>query len=255
MADVLRAPGLSRAGFVHGFSLRTGGASQGPFESLNLGRAVGDDAASVEENLRRFADAVGLPEDSIFELSQVHGRRVRRVFAGEDPRQVRAEPGDALVAGAGGLVVGVRVADCLAVLLADTRSGAVAAVHAGWRGLVRGALAEAVESLARLAAGPLELRAAVFPHIRACCFEVGDEVAAELEACAPGAGVVVARAAAKPHADLSRLAGLQLGALGVQAAALEDLPGCTRCDAARFFSYRRDGQRSGRHLAVIRSAG
>jgi len=166
MADLLRAPGLSQAGFVHGFSLRTGGVSEGPFESLNLGRAVGDQADRVEENLRLFSQAAGVPNAATFELSQVHGQRVRRVFAGEEPRQVRAEQGDALVAAAGGLVVGVRVADCLAVLLADARSGAVAAAHAGWRGLVRGVLAEAVESLSRLAAGPLELRAAVFPHIR-----------------------------------------------------------------------------------------
>jgi YfiH family protein len=138
-------------------------------------------------------------------------------------------------------------------LLADLRSGSVAAAHAGWRGLVRGVLAEAVESLSRLAAGPLELRAAVFPHIRGCCFEVGDEVAAELESCAPGAGVVQPRAGARPHADLSRLAAVQLAALGARGAALEELPGCTRCDAGRFFSYRRDGQRSGRHLAVIQS--
>jgi len=112
-----------------------------------------------------------------------------------------------------------------------------------------------VESLTRLGATPGRLHAAVFPHIRACCFEVGDEVAAQLDACAPGRGVVVTGTGARPHADLSRLAAHQLSALGLHVAALEDVPGCTRCEAARFFSYRRDGQRSGRHLAVIRSAG
>ncbi len=254
VSDVLQSRLLAELGFRHGFNLRTGGASEGPFASFNLGRAVGDDPERVEQNHLRFARAVGYAPGSLFEVSQVHGAAVRAVSAPDAPLALRREQADALCAPAGGLAIGVRVADCVPVLLADPRSGAVAAVHAGWRGTVRGVVESALYALLALGGGaPGELAAAIFPHIRACCFEVGQDVAEALVAASPDP-YVVDRSRLKPHVDLSAIVAAKLAAAGVRPERIEPLEGCTRCAQPRFFSYRRDGQRSGRHVCAIVSA-
>jgi YfiH family protein len=253
MQRVLQSGLLLRAGFSHGFSLRQGGVSLEPYASLNLGRVVGDDPAHVLENHRRMAEAVGYPHERVFELSQVHGRRVREVFAAESPAAVRQEEGDALLARERGVAIGVRAADCLPLLLVDPESRAVAAVHAGWRGTVLGVAVAAVQALRELAGAPASrLQAAVFPHIRACCFEVGDEVAEEIVRATPDRQAnVVDRTRERPHVALAAVIRAQLLAAGLVADNLDDVAGCTRCDAERFFSYRRDGKRSGRHLLAV----
>jgi YfiH family protein len=152
------------------------------------------------------------------------------------------EEADALVAPAGsGAVVGVRVADCVPILVADPKTGSVAAIHAGWRGVEAGVIPAA---LALLVGG--ELLAAVGPCIGACCFEVGADVARRIAAVAPGAKVVVREAGGKAFVDLRAAVRAQLEGLTV-----EDVPGCTKCGGARFFSHRRDGDAAGRHLAAI----
>lgn len=249
MADVVRSAALRDAGFAHAFSLRDGGVSDPPFGTLNLGRSVGDEEECVWENHIRFAARVPYGRDALFEVSQVHGTSVRLVAAGEDPVAVRQEEHDALIAPAGGLAVGVRTADCVPILLADTEHGAVAAVHAGWRGAVNHILSRTIERMQQefgTEAGALV--AAVGPHIRVAHFEVGSEVADAAEAAAPGAGVVQ-WGGEKPHVDLAALVRHQLARAGVTR--VDDVGGCTFEDAQRFFSYRRDAGRTGRHLAVV----
>jgi YfiH family protein len=256
----IRSPLLAEHGFRHGFSPRHGGVSAPPYDSLNLGRGVGDDAMHVAENRRRFAEAVGYVDAALFELNQVHGRDVRRVRAGDEPIRVRSEPGDGLVleasawaeAGDVNAAVGVRTADCLPVLIGDPETRAVAALHAGWRGTVLGVVPAGLELLRQVSGAPAaRLIAAVFPHIGVCCFEVSDEVAGTLAAAADGAPVVRHTAGKKPHVELSAIVRLQLMAAGVPARRIDFIAGCTRCDAAQFFSYRRDGGASGRHLTSI----
>jgi YfiH family protein len=226
--------------------------SEGPYASLNLGRSVGDQPEHVAENLRRFAHAVGYQPDALFETSQVHGAQVRAVVPGEDPTLARRTEADALVAPAGGIAIGVRIADCVPLLIVDDASGAVAAIHAGWRGTVRGVVEAGIAALVAIGknAAP-ELRAALFPHIGVCCFEVGDDVAAPLAALHPDPASVVDRSREKPHVDLARIVTAKLLACGLAADAIDRVPGCTRCEPERFFSFRRDGQRSGRHVAAI----
>jgi polyphenol oxidase len=252
VAGVLRSKLLLSSSFAHGFNERRGGASTaGPYASFNLGRAVGDDPALVAENHQRFAGAVGYPPGALFEVSQVHGAAVVEVEPAATPGEVRAREADAVVAPPGGLAIGVRVADCAPLLIADLDSGAAAAIHAGWRGTVAGVVEAGVATLLRVGSGrPGALRAAIFPHIRSCCFEVGDDVAALLGAASPVDGVVD-RGREKPHVDLAAILIGKLALLGVPAEHVEAVPGCTRCDAERFFSYRRGGARSGRHLAAI----
>jgi polyphenol oxidase len=252
MDSVLRSPLLSQQGFKHGFSTRLGGVSQAPFASLNLGRSVGDDPESVAENHRRVAAAVGYPEGALFELSQVHGRSVRQIHRHESTAEVRREEGDGLLTLDHGVALGVRAADCLPLLLADPDSGAVAAVHSGWRGTAVGVASAAVQRMLDRGVRADQIVAAVFPHIRGCCFEVGDEVVAQLAVHAPGRALVVGTSpAGKPYVDLALVVRAQLTTLGMDPARIDDVAGCTRCEPERFFSYRREGARSGRHIAAI----
>lgn len=244
---VLRSALLARHGFLHGFSLRAGGVSEGPFASLNLGRSVDDDPDAVAENVARFAQAVGSRAESVYEASQVHGRAVREIRPGDVVTEVRREEADALVARAPGHAVAVRTADCVPVLIADTETGAVAAVHAGWRGVV-GRVVDA--ALDRLGVDPRSLVCAIGPHIRAASFEVGDEVAQAVAAVAHGEDVVL-EGDPRPRVDLARALCAQLRARGVDTERIEDVGGCTFAEPARFFSHRRDAGRTGRHLSLI----
>jgi YfiH family protein len=248
----LRSGLLGRAGFKHGFSLRTGGVSAPPFEALNLARNVGDSAEAVRENHRRFADMVGYDPARLYEVSQVHGAQVETADGRVDPAVFRGREGDALLALAPGQAVGVRVADCVPLLVADPSSGAVAAIHAGWRGVVAGVVEAALLGLRRASgAAPGQLLAAIGPHIGPDAFEVGDDVARQIAAAAPdGARVVLAREP-RPHVSLERAVAAQLLAFGLTAGNIERVPGCTFSEPARFYSFRRDGSRSGRHLAAI----
>jgi hypothetical protein len=252
MENVLRAPSLTALGFQHGFSTRKGGVSRAPFDSLNLAAARGDDPEHVAENQRRFAAAVGYDAARLFTVSQVHGSHVHEISEQDEPDSVRSMQGDALVAPAGA-AIGIRTADCVPVLLVDPKTRHVAAAHAGWRGVIAGVVPAALSKLARRAgAQPAQLRAAMFPHIRRCCFEVDDALAEQLAAAGSGAGASVFQVAAgKPYVALDVIVRAQLKAAGMPESNIDDVSGCTCCDLERFFSYRRDGAKTGLHFAVV----
>jgi polyphenol oxidase len=183
--------------------------------------------------------AVGV--DRIVQVKQVHGARtvVGRVAATEEADAVVARAEDGLLA------VGVRVADCVPVLVADEASGDVAVIHAGWRGVVAGVVPSAIERL-----NGQKLIAAIGPCIGACCFEVGRDVAEAIARASPAADVVVARRGEKAFADLRAAVRGQLRSLA-RTCRIEDVPGCTKHEPERFHSFRRDGANSGRMLAAI----
>jgi YfiH family protein len=193
---------------------------------------------------------LGVAEERVFFLSQVHGN-VARVLDGNEPRDVvRNVEGDALSSRRGDLACSVRTADCIPLLVADRRAGAVTAIHAGWRGIVRGIVEAGISSLRELAGANAELVVAIGPHIRERAFEVNEDVARELEAVSPVNGVVD-RGGTKPHVSLVRIVRGKLDALGISEDAIDDVGGCTHTEAERFFSFRRDGRRSGRLLSAI----
>lgn len=247
-AQSLTSPLLERAGFRHAFFTRRGGVSVGAYASLNFSVGVGDDEANVRENLRRAAELLEVGPEAVHFASQVHGRDVLRVERGAHVEQTRVSEADALVTNSAGIACAVRTADCVPILLADRRSGAVAAVHAGWRGVVAGVTRAAVHSLRELAGPACELIAAIGPHISLSAFEVSHDVAAELEA-ASLASRVVDRSRKKPHVDLRRILHAELADAGV--AEVDDVHGCTVSEPDSFFSYRRDGKASGRHLSAV----
>jgi YfiH family protein len=264
MVPVLVSKTLENAGFRHAFSTRAGGVSEPPFDSLDF--AILRDAARLHENQRRLAEAVGFDPARLFQTRQVHGRAV--VVAGGDPREVIDREADVLIAEPGsGDAVAVRVADCVPVLIADPLTGRVAAVHAGWRGVVADAVGAGVRKLVRERSADRrassssrdggDFVAAIGPCIGPCCFEVGADVGRAIER-ATTADTIARRDEArdKVFVDLRTAVRAQLRELGLSDNAIDDVPdrtraGCTRCDAARFYSYRRDRDASGRLLAVI----
>jgi YfiH family protein len=227
------------------FTTRLGGVSLPPYDALNLSTGVGDDPRDVETNRAALLAALGLPPGSIAYATQVHGAAVIAPRApgacGEADALVTTDPAITLAAG---------TADCLGVLLWSRDVPAVAAVHAGWRGAVAGVVAAAVEALARVpGVAAARVGAALGPRIGPCCFEVGRDVAAlfpDDEVVARGPGVAV---------DLARAARRQLRAAGVPDDAVLDVERCTACEAATWFSHRRDRGRTGRSWAVIAARG
>jgi YfiH family protein len=241
--------------FVHGFTTRAGGVSAPPFDTLNLGGKWGDDPAAVGENRRRLESAVGGP---ILVARQVHGTAVARVRAGDSPSEIARLEADGLCTDVAGLRVGVFVADCVPALIADPRTGACAAVHAGWRGTVAGILPATVQVLSiEFGARPSDLRVALGPAIGPCCFEVGPEVVAAFEALVPDArarGIVLPSPRGLPgkaQVDLKRCNRLLLERAGVAPEAIEAGPECTCCAPERFFSFRRDGGATGQLMGAI----
>jgi polyphenol oxidase len=234
-----RAP----AGIRAAFTLRTHGASGAPFDTFNVGARVGDDPGAVAENRAQLRAKLGLPAEPAW-LEQVHGHRVVDL-----DRQTSLDalgPADASVSRTAGRICAIQVADCMAVLFAAGDGSAVGAAHAGWRGLAGGVLEATVGAMNT---PPAELLAWLGPAIGPAHFEVGEEVrAAFLAADADAGAAFVANQRGRWQCDLYALARRRLAALGVTA--VHGGGWCTYSDAARFFSYRRDG-RCGRMAALI----
>lgn len=240
-------------GFRHGFTLRAGGVSAPPFDSMNLGWKWGDRRDSVDENHRRLLAVSGAR--FMFRASQVHGTRVEPVERGSDLAAVAATQADGLCSAESGVGISVHVADCTPILMACPRTGACAALHAGWRGTVAGIAQTGVRVMAdRFGCRPCDLRVAIGPCIGACCFEVGPEVVAEFLARDPRArenGCLVP-GKRRDHVDLRRVQCLQLQAAGVLAEHIDVSRDCTHCDPQnRFFSFRKGGRATGQMVGFI----
>lgn len=244
---LIQAPNLAVS---HGFGTRQGGVSTGRFAGLNLGLSSGDEPARVEENRRRFLAALEAEPGSVCGLSQVHGDRV---FQGE-PCWFEEEA-DAAVSDDPGLLLVVGAADCFPLLYYDPRSGAVGAAHCGWRGSLAGLAAKVVGELAaRYGSRPGDIRVAVGPGIRGPCYQVSADVAESFLAQGFAPSVATPDGPGHYRLDLAAANRAALLAAGVAPEHLWDSGLCTHCDAARFYSYRRDRGETGRHWAAIRAA-
>jgi YfiH family protein len=310
----LRAPGLVLvAGWERfpwlraAFSTRQGGQTTtyslaepllggGPAGEHNLGWTAQDDPAIVAENRRRFLAAVaGLPKSAVqpalVTLRQFHSGLIRTIHS--DTRSPLATPdglavlrGDGLLTDAAGLMLGIQTADCVPVLIADTRTRAVAAFHAGWRGTLARIVERGVGTMRReFGSRPQDLVAAIGPAIRDCCFAVGEEVRFEFEsqfayapelfsevydsdpvrdkypllfltARAPGHSNI----GPQIHLDLHEANRRQLLDAGLKAKAISVIAECTACARMRdgrrkYFSHRAESGFTGRMLSVIGTRG
>jgi YfiH family protein len=205
--------------------------SEGAYASLNLGRWTDDDADSVGRNRRIVADLVGVPVDAVVQGRQVHGAHVERRATADGT----VHEADGQATAARGLAALVLTADCLPIAL--IAPGAVAMIHAGWRGLADGVVEEGVQTVRELAGGD-GVQAAIGPGAGGCCYEVGPEVHR-------GFG----RKAQRGTIDLKAIATERLAAAGVDQ--VHDIGLCTMCSEPElFFSHRRDGGLTGRQAGI-----
>lgn len=245
--STLTSPLLAKLGFSHAFFTRLGGRSEGPYASLSFSLAAGDRDDHVGENRAIAARALGVDTDKLLYLSQVHGVAAYEATGEETIAGTLAHEGDIVFSRSPRVACGVRTADCVPILLAQPSTGAVAAIHAGWRGAVADAAGIGVRLL-QTRFGDAPVVAAIGPHISAQAFEIGPEVAVLLRAAAPDRTIVAMRDG-RLTGDLAALVRASLERAGVTE--IDHVAGCTVGEPTRFFSFRRDGRASGRHVSAI----
>lgn len=237
---------LDLPGIVHGFSTRQGRRTDDQDADLDFGPNAAPQ--QKREHVRCLSARIGFAADHLFTARQVHGSRVVLVRSPSTPEQLREVEADALVTDVVGTAVGVRTADCVPILIAHTKRPVVAAVHAGWRGLLSGVLESTVEKMVHdFECNSDSLVAAVGPAIEREAFEVSEEVAQAFDHL-EGA-VYQPNPVERPHVDLKAAVHQALQGLGVSHVAISPL--CTYSHSELFFSHRRDGHQAGRHLNVI----
>ena len=251
---VLISERLETAGFANGFSTRAGGVSQFPENSLNLAGYDEDSAENIEENRRRFLRVI----DGEFRLAtawQVHGDDIKFVGAESDIEN-SSEKFDGLISRLPNVLVGVKTADCVPVLLADTRTKAFAAIHAGWRGTAQSIVAKAVKKMADVfGTVPSDLLAAIGPAASGRCYEVGSDVIETfVQNFSNGEGYFTSTRDGHALVDLHSANRDQLVEQGIQESAISIVPLCTIERIDLFFSYRVEKKlygKTGRLLSVI----
>lgn len=223
------------------FTDRHGGYSSGDFSSFNLARHVGDDEAMVAANRSALSAVLGLGGERLSFVSQVHGTAIAEVTRA-DLRGPAAEA-DAQITTESGLGLAIMVADCTPVMLADPEAGIIAAVHAGRPGMSLGIVGDTVERMRELGAG--EIHAVIGPSICPRCYEVPEEMRAEVAAIEPVTASV--SVTGTPAIDVAAGVAEQLRRAGV---AIDHFSRtCTR-ESDELFSYRRQS-RTGRFVGVV----
>ena len=252
---------------VHGFGLRIGVSRGHPLPGASSFEQSGGDVKSLQIQNAFVTSLVGKTM-VLVRLRQCHSDGVvclDRFAPGDSPAE-----GDALITRRSGLLLAVQVADCLPVLIVDKAKRVLSAVHAGWRGLLAGVVPKTLEAMqSRYASDPRHCLAVIGPSIGPCCYEVGQDVALPFEEAFPGraqlwrdfqpAGRALSSgtgpSADPPHArrmlDLSAACRCQLETAGLPAGSVFSHPPCTSCHRDVFYSYRAEGESTGRMLAVI----
>ena len=278
--EILRAKTLAGVPWlVHGFSTRQGGVSTCyGGKTLNLGLTPHDTHANVERNRELFLRAVGAVNDNgslwpLMQVRQIHSSIIHRV----DDFSMHAQAGDGIITNAPGILLAIKTADCVPVLVTDVKRRVVGAFHAGWRGTAARVVEKGVGEMRRqFGSQPRDLRAAIGPCIRRCCYSVGAEVRAEFESQftyaselfeevfdsnaihvkypllflnqrAPGHGNL----GPEIHLDLVAANKRQLEDAGVRVEHISVIEGCAACDTKRFFSHRAELGKAGRMMAVV----
>lgn len=227
------------------FTDRFGGASTAPYGELNLGYGSGEGADAVTENFRRVASAFEVAPESLVRMNQVHGRDVHVVGPGQESEDVPTA--DGLVTMRTDVALAARAADCVPVLFADAAAGVVGAAHSGRPGMYRGIVPATVEAMRAL--GAEDITAVVGPHVCGRCYEVPAELRAEVAERVP---VSFAETSwGTPSLDIGAGVRWQLEQAGCR---VVDASRCT-IENEDLYSYRREGQASGRAAGVVRLVG
>ena len=236
--EYLRAEGIQ---VPHCFTTRLGGVSQGSLSSLNIGIHRGDRWENVLKNYEILGESLGFDIKNLVLSHQTHTDTVLRVGSAEagaglfGPELTEC---DGLITNQPGIALAVFTADCTPILLHDPVTGAVGAVHAGWRGTASAIAGKAVEAMAReFGSRPRDIRAAIGPNIGFCCFQTDEDVPnAMLSAFGQGVEPFIRKAEDKYYVNLKEINALVLRRVGVQA--VEVSTECTVCQSHRFWSHR-----------------
>jgi YfiH family protein len=242
----------SVSGLRHGFSTRHGGIEHLSETSLNLGYVSWDNRKRVKENRQRFLAALNLESANLTALQQIHSDRF--IIITESRNQENPPEGDALLTQIPGVALAVQMADCLPVLMVDPVNYAIAAIHAGWRGILTRIVQKAIHGMQKhFNADPDRILVAIGPGIRSCCFEVGAEVVRLFDEEYIGIqfGKPACDRPGKHLLDLRQALDIQFDAAGIMPHNVYDLRACTCCTRDEFFSFRSEGVRCGRMMSVI----
>jgi len=248
---------LERAGFVNAFSTRLGGVSHLPSNALNLGYFKGDQKENVAENRRRFLKAIGAETTPVITARQTHSTSRCVIESAEEARGPQPEC-DALITRLEDVLLGIQTADCLPVLIGDPKSGAMAAIHAGWRGTAGRIVERTIADMVLLqGVNARDCIAALGPAACVECYEVGEDV---IESYKEGFGywrkvLVNFKPNGKAHLDIRAANVQQLSFCGFSEDRIHVADYCTMHQNELFFSYRKEGKgipsSVGRLLSVI----
>lgn len=237
----------------HAFTTRFGGVSEGVFASLNLAMHRGDAPENVEKNYKILADALAFDINNLVLTRQTHSDIVRVVTKSDAcGLDHHAYPEcDALITNDAGCALVVFTADCTPILLWDSVTGAVGAVHAGWRGTAADIAGKTVRKMAtEFGCDPRNIRTAIGPNIGACCFETDIDVPeAIIKTFDREADAFITKLGEKYHVDLKAVNALALRRAGVESIEISD--DCTMCNPQKFWSHRITGNNRGSQGAVI----
>ncbi len=250
-------PAAERINGVMAFSVRTGGQATSRTDSLNFVRSQDNSNEDVTRSLEKLGAYLGIDARQVVTCRQVHGDNIAVLNALPD----RSPSADAIITENPGIFPGIKTADCLPILMLEPKTRVAAAVHAGWRGTVLRITRKVLLTMKkRFHCEPSDMIVGLGPAIRACCYEVDDRVLTPLRRAIPEAdrfiGVRSRRQSPKDapilshHLDLTAVNRYELVEEGVPYENIFDLGVCTSCNPELFYSYRRDGSLSGRHISL-----
>ena len=244
-------------GLVHGVTTRKGGVSEGPFFSLNLGTQTGDDSNRVFCNRIKLLSHLSWDLASVGIPNQVHGKNVavitKECWSSGSTSHERILFGvDGLTTKEKGILLMIKVADCIPVFLYDPASLAISLIHAGWRGTANGIIAQGVNTMkASFGTEPKTIKAGIGPGIGGCCYEVKDDVREAFRKQKLDNSVWKIAVDKKIFFDLKKTIFLKLIGCGLKKDNIEVASECTSCNSDLFFSHRRDKGHTGRMAAVM----
>lgn len=254
-----RMKNVAQLRIVSFFSDRVDGVSEAPFSRANLGLHVGDDPAAVIANRERLAEKAGLPLDTWVAGEQVHGSDVTVVteeMRGRGARELDSmlPSTDALITDVPGITLTTYAADCVPILFADEDKGAIGVAHAGWKGTVAKIAGKTVRALVdTYGTNPSSVRVRIGPSIGPCCYEVDERVADAVREAFPSRSekLLTANENGRWQLDLWRANVEALLEAGVWPEHIERMDACTSCRNDLYFSYRKEGGKTGRLAGLI----